>query len=335
MRKVVPPFHRTNADEQRATFAMDVRYYLSQDPRQLPSRYLYDDLGSSLFEAICRLPWYAITRAESRLLSAHAGDIFERVGPVARIAELGSGSGEKLATLIGGRRHGGRLDVHLIDLSSTALDISLRALGGFDGIDVFPHQTSYEAGLLRLRDTAASGRTLLLFLGSNIGNFDPPGAEEFLRDIRATLRTGDFLLIGADLVKPEPVLKLAYDDPLGVTAAFNLNLLARINAELGGDFSIDRFAHHALWNPAASRVEMHLVSLERQRVRVEAAELEFTLEPRESIWTESSYKYEPRDLTSLLERARFAPIAQWIDEPARFALTLARAKGADDLGGQP
>jgi L-histidine N-alpha-methyltransferase len=318
---------RAISDEQRSTFAFDVRYYLSQEPRQLPSRYLYDDLGSTLFEAICRLPWYPITRAESRLIAEHRGEIFDRAKTVVRIAELGSGSGEKLASLIGGRQPAWRtVDVHLIDLSATALEISMRALGAIDGVRVVPHQLSYEAGLLRMRDTAPpSGRTLLLFLGSNIGNFDPPGAEEFLRDIRRTLHPGDFFLLGADLVKPESLLRSAYDDPLGVTAAFNRNLLVRINAELGGDFDLEGFAHRAIWNARDSRVEMHLASLARQTVRIKAAGLEFTMEEGETIWTESSYKYEPRDLLSLLDRAGFAPVAQWIDGPDRFALTLARA----------
>jgi hypothetical protein len=210
-----------------AQFAVDVHYYLLQSPRQLPSRYFYDELGSALFEAICRLPWYRITRAESRLLAAHGSEVFRRVGSASTIVELGSGSGEKLRLLIeAGGPHRTELDVHLVDVSASALESSARMLGSLDDVGVTTHQATYEAGLAEVaRQTPAGADSLVLFLGSNIGNFDPPGAEEFLRGIRANLAAGDALLLGADLVKPESDLLLAYDDPLGVTAAFNRNLL--------------------------------------------------------------------------------------------------------------
>jgi L-histidine N-alpha-methyltransferase len=216
--------------------------------------------------------------------------------------------------------------VHLIDVSWTALTLSTRTLSLLEGVRVVAHETPYEIGLTELGDAPkAPGRTLVLFLGSNIGNFDRPGADEFLREIRTSLRPGDFFLVGTDLVKPEPVLQLAYDDPLGVTAAFNRNLLVQINRELGGNFDLDSFAHRALWRAEESRVEMHLVSLRRQIVRVEAAGLELTLGQDESIWTESSYKYEPATVALVVERAGFEPVSRWIDADDRFDLTLARA----------
>ena len=324
VRPAVPSGRRPADGGARATFALDVQYYLSQHPRQLPSRYLYDALGSCLFEAICQLPWYAVTRAEMRLLATHRQDIFDAAYPLVHIVELGCGSGEKLATLVGERRvPPDTLDLRLIDVSPTALAISTRALQGLEGVRVVAHEASYEVGLAELRDSRQSyGRTLVVFLGSNIGNFDPPGAEEFLREIRAALRPGDCFLLGADLVKPEPALLLAYDDPLGVTAAFDRNLLVRINRELGGTFHLESFAHRALWSATESRIEMHLVSLRRQVVRVEAADLEFTLDEGESIWTESSYKYEADAVTLLVERAGFESVQQWIDAGDRFALTL-------------
>ncbi len=322
------PLSRASADaDGSAAFALDVRYYLSQDPRQLPSRYLYDELGSCLFEAICRLPWYPVMRAEARLLDAHRHEVFAAADPLSRIVELGPGSGEKVATLVGGRdRSAGTLEVHLIDVSPTALTLSTRTLSGFESVRVVAHEAPYEVGLTELRDAPPTqGRTLVLFLGSNIGNFDPPGADEFLREIRAALSPGDFLLLGTDLVKPERVLQLAYDDPLGVTAAFNRNLLVQINRELGGDFDLESFAHRALWKATESRVEMHLVSLRRQVVRVEAAELELTLDADESIWTESSYKYQDATVALVVERAGFEPVVRWIDADDRFDLTLAKA----------
>jgi L-histidine Nalpha-methyltransferase len=306
--------------------ARDIRHYLSQKPRQLPSHYLYDAMGSRLFEAICCLPWYGVTRAETRLLAAHRHDILTAADRLTRIVELGCGNGDKLATLVAGSRPSPEvLDLHMIDLSATALAQSARRLREMDGVQVFTHEAQYEAGLMDMRARKAHDRTLALFLGSNIGNFDPPGDEEFLRTIRAALRPGDVFLLGADLLKPEPVLQLAYDDPLGVTAAFNRNLLVRMNREMGGDFDLSAFAHRAVWNAARSRVEMHLVSLRSQEVRLEAAGIEFTLEAGEPILTESSYKYEPAAVKALVERAGFVGRAQWIDTEGGFALTLADA----------
>jgi L-histidine Nalpha-methyltransferase len=314
-------------------FAGDVEYYLTLTPRQLPSRYFYDALGSALFEAICELPWYRITHAERDLMARYGRDIFSRVDPVSTLIELGPGSGEKLATLIeAGRPSHRRLAVHLIDVSATALDLARRTLGTIDGADrleIVTHQATYEAGLVdaaaQQRSSPSSRRTLTLFLGSNIGNFDPPGADEFLFSIRAALAPGDALLVGTDLVKPEADLLLAYDDPLGVTAAFNRNLLVRINRDLGADFDVDAFRHLAAWNETESRVEMHLVAASRQRVRIPAASLDVTFEEGETIWTESSYKYRPPQVVQMLERAGFRRVEQWVDGVSGFALTLVTA----------
>jgi L-histidine N-alpha-methyltransferase len=310
----------------RDAFAADVQYYLMQNPRQLPSRYLYDELGSALFEAICRLPWYSITRAEMRLLEREGAEIFRRIAPVSALVELGPGSGEKLSTLIRARSCGGPLALHVVDLSRRALETSTRTVGHLDDVSVTAHEASYEEGLrdaVRLRPPA--GRTLVLFLGSNIGNFDPPGAHAFLHGIRSALRSGDALLLGADLVKPAPRLELAYADPLGVTAAFNRNLLVRINRELGGDFVVDQFAHRALLNEYHSRVEMHLISRRTQAIRVDGAGLAFTMPKGDAIWTESSYKYQADQVGAMIEAAGFRVDAQWVDRVDAFALTLAAA----------
>jgi L-histidine Nalpha-methyltransferase len=316
---------RRPADETSAAqFADDVQYYLSLSPRQLPSRYLYDALGSALFDAICQLPWYGLTRAETELLATHAADVFAAVSPLARIVELGSGSGEKLAVLLdAGRRQPSPVHLHLVDVSRLALETASRALSAFEGALVVMHQAPYEIGLEEVsRERLSSGRSLVLFLGSNIGNFDPPGADEMLRRIRATLSPGDGFLVGADLVKPERDLLPAYDDPLGVTAAFNRNLLVRINRELGGDFDLAGFAHRAVWNSEASRVEMHLVSTRLQHVCVPAARIEFVMRGGDTIWTESSYKYRADEIVAMLEKTGFRRQRQWIEPTAQFALTL-------------
>jgi L-histidine Nalpha-methyltransferase len=317
------PFEATG--ESAPGFAEEVRYFLTQRPRQLPSRYLYDALGSALFEAICRLPWYALTRAETRLLEQHARDILH--AGVSTIIELGSGSGAKLSALIAGAgKDRGRLELHLVDVSGSALAEARRALERHSNVRVLPHRATYEIGLEEFGGARpAAGRRLALFLGSNIGNFDPPGRDAFLRSVRSALDRGDAFLLGADLVKPARDLLLAYDDPLGVTAAFNRNLLVRINHELQGDFDLDGFSHRAIWNEVLSRIEMHLHSDRRQRVTIRGAELTFVMEPEETIWTESSYKYRPAEIGSMLGRCGFRVRAQWIDAVDRFALTLAEA----------
>jgi dimethylhistidine N-methyltransferase len=318
------PSAASGPTEAGTAFADDVAYYLAQTPRQLPSRYLYDELGSSLFEAICRLPWYHITRTEQRLLHAHAGEIFGRLRSIASVVELGPGSGEKLATLMSARpQHA--VTVHLVDVSPAALQKAAAAITASPSLSIVTHQATYEAGLAAIgRHDPATGRTLVVFLGSNIGNFDPPGVDAFLRSVRGALGEGDALLLGADLVKPEPELLLAYDDPLGVTAAFNRNLLVRVNRELGGDFDVNEFAHRAVWNATASRIEMHLVSRRRQRVQVRTTGTDIMFEEGEPIWTESSYKYRVEDLSPMLSRAGFRVAGQWQD--SGFALTLAEAK---------
>jgi dimethylhistidine N-methyltransferase len=318
----------TQSSEQLAAdFAADVTRDLALTPKQLQSKYLYDALGSSLFEAICRLPWYRITRAERRLLETHAPEIVARLGgDVPLIVELGCGSGEKIVILAEALQIAGRYGrVHLIDISSQALEQSERTLGRLRHISVVGHRETYEVGLRHAaQQRDPDSPVLVLLLGSNIGNFDAPAAGEFVHAIHAALAPGDALLLGADLVKPERDLRLAYDDPLGVTAAFNRNLLVRINRELGGTFDLDAFAHVAVWNGAERRVEMHLESRRAQTVRIQDATVAFA--SGERIWTESSYKYQPDDIVRLGARAGFDTAEQWIDGDARFALTLFTAR---------
>jgi dimethylhistidine N-methyltransferase len=309
-----------------ARFAADVRRDLSLEPKQLQSKYLYDALGSSLFEAICRLPWYRITRAETRLLALRGDDI---VGAFAdeegsTIVELGCGSGEKLMLLAEAlQARGGTARVHLIDVSSQALEQTEQRLNGLRHLSVVGHQSTYEEGLRRAVAQREGGSPMLvLLLGSNIGNFDTPAAAAFLHRIRAALDPGDLLLLGADLTKPERDLLLAYDDPLRVTAAFNLNLLVRINRELGGNFNLGAFEHRAAWDPRHQRIEMHLVSRRVQEVRIPAADLVVGFRRGEWIWTESSYKYTPDQIIDLGAGAGFATRDQWIDTDAQFALTM-------------
>jgi dimethylhistidine N-methyltransferase len=305
----------------RETFAVEVREYLQRTPRQLPSKYFYDELGSGLFEAICRLPWYRITRAESSLLAAFAREILKPLRRPVTVAELGCGSGEKLAILTANGGEPLRL-IQLVDISAAALEMAQYRLQAIGYRNVLAHRTTYEEGLVQVaRHRPPEGALIVLFLGSNIGNFDRPVADLLLKQICSALVPGDALLLGSDLVKPERDLLLAYDDPLLVTAAFNRNLLRRINDELDATFNLDGFAHRAVWRPDERRVEMHLVSRCRQAVEIGAAAFRLTFEAGEPIWTESSHKYEPEQVIVEGRAAGFDYAEQWVDHAARFALT--------------
>ena len=308
-------------------FARDVREGLAGRPKRLPPKYLYDALGSRLFEAICELPWYPITRGERTLLARERGAILERLDDPATLIELGGGDGEKLAVLAAGLAEQGRAAaVHLIDVSQTALVRASRAVARYDSIAVRGHRAAYADGLRSAVAALDPDRSaMVLFLGSNVGNLGPGEADRFLAAVRAALRPGDGLLLGADLVKPERDLLLAYDDPLGVTAAFNRNLLVRLNRELDADFDVDRFEHRVVWNARESRVESYLVSRAEQTVCIPAAGCCVRFDAGESIWTESSHKYRPDEAAALGRRAGFALGAQWIEPDAAFALTLFEA----------
>ena len=302
--------------------AHDVAAGLERRPRQIRARYLYDTLGSRLFEAICALPWYRITRAEAGLLATYAPAILPADAGCSTVVELGGGNGAKLSLLLAARA-AGALDVHLVDVSREALAAARQTLSAHGAITLCAHEADYEAGLrAALARRPSHGRALVLLLGSNIGNLLPDEAEAFLRSLRAACRSGDRLLLGADLVKPEVDLLLAYDDPLGLTAAFNKNVLLRLNREFDADFDVQAFDHRVEWNAAASRIEMYLESREEQLVCIRDAGCCIHLDEGERIHTEHSCKYEPAGVAALGASAGFAVREQWIEPDARFALTL-------------
>ena len=304
--------------------ARDVAEGLADHPKRLPAKYHYDALGSQLFEAICELPWYKITRGECALLERHGAAILSEVDSAGTLVELGSGSGVKLSVLLTALApSAGSPCVHLVDISAAALELSALTLSKHPSVTVVAHQSTYEAGLQRALDQRhGPGAALVLFLGSNIGNLGPEGAHRFLQSIRTQCRAGDRFLLGADLVKPEADLLLAYDDPLGVTAAFNKNLLARLNRDLDADFDLGRFDHRVVWNAGASRIESYLESQVEQVVCLTGAGCCVRFAEGERIWTESSYKYTPKTVIEMGERAGFVRRAQWIETDAQFALTL-------------
>jgi L-histidine Nalpha-methyltransferase len=308
-------------DVERRAFGAELAETLAREPRQISSKYFYDELGSALFEAITRLPWYRITRAEIAMLARYARDIFHPLRRPATLAELGCGSGEKIAVLAGAAGEPFPL-IQLIDISQAALDTARYRLQAIGVREVVTHHAAYEQGLTSaIERRPPEGALVVLFLGSNIGNFAPSAARDLLTRIRQSLRGGDALVLGADLVKPERDLLLAYDDPLQVTAAFNRNVLQRINDELGGNFDLAAFTHRAAWNRTAQRVEAYLVSVRPQHVSIPGASVELDLREGEAIWTESSYKYDPAQVMAEGLAAGFSGGEQWIDQDAKFALT--------------
>ncbi|MDT7604306.1 MAG: hypothetical protein QOF61_2303 [Acidobacteriota bacterium] len=316
----------TDHDDASASFAADVALGLTSRPKQLFPKYFYDELGSHLFEAICLLPEYYLTRAEDEILSHRAGEIASALGgePLT-LVEFGSGSSTKTRHLIDALlRRQSELLYLPVDISVSALEAAADALlETYPRLRVEAYAGDYDAALARLKhDKSARGRTLALFLGSNIGNFDTADAESFLRRVCTVLRAGDALLLGADLKKDAGSLEAAYDDALGVTAAFNLNLLARINRELGANFDPRSFRHVAAYNERAGRVEMYLESTRAQVVNVAAVSLEVRFAAGERIHTENSYKYAPAELDALAAHAGFARGRAWLDAAERFSSNL-------------
>ena len=291
--------------------------------RELPSMYLYDELGSALFEAITLLPEYGLTRAELRLLQLHAGAMLEHLPPPVTVVELGSGSGRKTRWILEALADREPVTYFPIDISAAALIKCHQELGNVGAISIVGLEKSYLEGLYEAATRRRPNQALLvLFLGSTIGNFDPPAAEKFLRDIRRHLKPGDALLLGADVKKSVPDMLLAYDDPAGVTAAFNLNLLARINRELGGDFILRHFEHHVRYQEMDCRIEMHLRSTRRQTVSIRAADFTCIFREGETIWTEACHKFRVEEIPGIARRTGFLCEAQWIDTEWAFVENL-------------
>jgi L-histidine Nalpha-methyltransferase len=301
-------------------FAAAVRAGLGATRKSLPSKFFYDSVGSALFEAICNLPEYYLTRAESEILSARSQEIVDAVGTPVEIIELGSGSATKTRHLIDAAfARQEFLRYRPVDISSTALDASSTALSReYPGIVVEGINADYLNGLARITRNGAR-RTMALFLGSNVGNFEPEEAVRTLEAVRSVLEPGDGMLLGADLKKDRVVVERAYDDPLGVTAAFNLNILARINRELGGEFDLRSFRHEATWDETHGRIEMRLISRAAQDVRIERLGFVARFADGESIHTESSYKYDDATIERLASASGFEIDRRWTDAEGRFA----------------
>jgi L-histidine Nalpha-methyltransferase len=303
-------------------FARAVRAGLTRtDQKTLPCRYFYDELGSALFEAITCLPEYGLTRADARILHRYSAELAELLPRNLITAELGSGVGVKTRPVLEQIRRRQAVAYYPIDVSASALAKCARDLGSLGA--VLPIEANYLDGVRSVVERRRTGQTLLLlFLGSTIGNFEPEAAGDFLLDLRGEIERGDALLLGTDLVKPAEDLLAAYDDPTGVTAAFNLNLLARINRELDADFDLRQFTHVARYIEAGQRVEMHLRSRIPQTASIRDADLTVDFVPGETICTESCHKFRPEQICVLARQAGFRLAAQWVDEEWPFAENL-------------
>jgi dimethylhistidine N-methyltransferase len=308
---------------RREDFATAVARGLGSDPKSLPCRFFYDAAGSALFEEICQLPEYYLTRAEHRLLEAHADEMAASVPAPLLLAELGSGSSVKTRLLIDAcLRRQPSLRYVPVDISRSMLDESARALlADYPRLEVHAVAGEYQAGLEALQGETSQPK-LIAWLGSNIGNFDRAGAAEFLAGVRPTLGPDDRLLVGVDLRKGRDTLERAYDDAAGTTARFNLNLLERINRELGGDFELASFAHRARWRAREGRVELSLVSLRDQEVAIRALDLVVKLRKGELIHTEDSFKYSAAELHEVARVAGLRVVQRWLDPAPGYSLNL-------------
>jgi L-histidine Nalpha-methyltransferase len=304
-------------------FAEDVRKGLSAHPKRFLPKYFYDELGSQLFEAICLLPEYYLTRAENEIIERYSDQIVASVEGNKTLLEMGSGSASKTRLIIEAvLRHQQELLFMPVDISATALESSSRILlQSYPGLKIEAYAADYFAGLAEVGKKPRA-RTLALFLGSNISNFDIEEALRFLRALRNVLKEGDALLLGADLKKDPAILEAAYNDALGVTSAFNLNVLTRINRELGGTFDLRSFQHKAFYNEEMGRIEIYIESLVNQRVRIEKLDLEIEFAAGELIHTENSYKYDIAGIEHLAAATGFKLSHTWLDSKERFSSNL-------------
>ncbi|MEJ7933253.1 L-histidine N(alpha)-methyltransferase [Sphingobium sp. AN558] len=301
-------------------FLRDILHGLSQQPKATPPIWFYDRRGSELFEAITQLPEYYPTQTETALLASHGADFATAVGRGRAVVEFGAGSARKTPHLL---RAIDPCAYVPIDISGDYLLASSAALEmAFPGLTVLPLVGDFNAALTL--PTAIGGMARLgFFPGSTIGNLEPDGAVDLLRAMRRLLGDDAMLMIGMDRVKDSDRMIAAYDDAAGVTAAFNRNLLARINHELEGDIPLDAFVHRAVWNDDKARIEMHLEAVKPLRFKV--AGQDFSMEAGETIHTESSHKYGPRDSRLLLRSGHWEPVREWTDDEGLFSLILAQA----------
>ena len=305
--------------------AEDVLQGLTSDPKTLSPKLFYDVAGSELFDRITELPEYYPTETERSIFRRHAADMIAAAGNCDSMVELGAGSAGKTVLLLDAMMKTGRsITYYPVDVSGSALDICSERMNALlPGLKVVPKVLDFTQGMPQFRQIP--GRKLFLFIGSSIGNFEPLAAGLFLKQVRASMNQGDALLLGTDMRKSANVLIPAYDDSRGVTAAFNKNLLVRMNRELGADFDVDSFAHRIVWNERLSRIEMHLQSVREQTVAIPALALSIRFAKGETIHTENSYKFTIPMVEAIANNGGLTIEQTWADEKNWFTVHLMRA----------
>ena len=316
---VIAAIDRQHADD----FAADVAAGLVATPRSLSCRYFYDAEGSELFEQICSLPEYYPTRTERAILAERAGEIAALFPDEITLVELGSGSAVKTRLIMDALiEHHGGLRFIPVDISRSALEESSVALvEDFEDLEILAVAGEYEDGLAYLKGNH-DGRKLILWLGSNVGNFHRSDAIDFFRKVREAMTAEDRFLAGIDLRKDRQILEAAYDDSQGVTAKFNKNILVRLNRDVGGHFDLDAFRHMARYDEELGRVEMHLVSERAQTVAIDALDLSIDFAAGETIHTENSYKYSRQEIEELATRSGLVVEHQWFDADELFSVNI-------------
>ncbi len=310
-------------DKSVESFADDVQKGLSSNPKTLPPKYFYDRVGSKLFEQICDLPEYYLTRTERAILNRYADDLAGFFNNRFTLVELGSGNSAKTRLIIEAfLKRFAELHYMPIDISRSILVETARLLlRDYENLKITALVSEYHTALEALQ-RQDMGEKLILFLGSNIGNFEREEAEYFLKKTRATMTEHDRLLMGIDLIKDKSILEPAYDDAQGVTAKFNLNLLVRINRELDGDFDLEKFRHKAFLNEKQSRIEIHIESTVPQMVTIGQLNRRFSFQKGETIHTENSYKYSMQQVHALASRTGFKVQKTWFDDKKWFSVNL-------------
>lgn len=306
--------------------AREVLHGLTSWPKKLPPKLFYDATGSALFEQITEQPEYYLTATEQAIFERHAADMVRAAGEASTIIELGAGTAKKTMLVLRAALDEHRAVTFIpVDVSEFALEVAhARLRSELPQVAVHPlvlDYTQHSSALAKI-----SGRKLVLYIGSSIGNFEPMAACALLRRLRSSLAPGDSLLLGTDMRKPVDILLRAYDDPAGITAQFNLNVLARINREFDADFNLARFEHCIIWNDHESRIEMHLESQCDQQVNINALDLTVPFQAGETIHTENSYKFTPAMLDSLAHDGGFHIEQSWCDDRDWFTVTLLRAQ---------
>jgi L-histidine Nalpha-methyltransferase len=316
-------YFRPKSVKRNQSFVQEIAQSLRNNPKFIHPKFFYDQKGSGLFEQICQLPEYYLTRTEVKILNHIQNDLKQHLAEDYRLVELGSGSATKTRLILDALEQSqDRIEYFPIDISEILEQSSKDLLEQYPTLQITGIIDTYESGLEFLRNYDDKNN-LIAFLGSSFGNFSPDDGLDFLQTINSTMKGSDLFLIGLDLVKEKQFLEKAYDDSDGITSQFNLNVLSRINEELDADFDLDSFEHHSVYNEEKKRIEMYIRSIKQQSANIPKANLSLKFEKDELIHTENSHKYTPLDIQDMMEQARLNIKQLWFDKNEYYSMVLA------------